>query len=128
MLRDVEARYGAPEVARFYQRMIWPEFEEGALREAYEETGLTVKLERYILRAHVTFAHADDEIQWTSHVLTAEYLSGEPTPIDTKEIAEVKQVSIDELQGRIRDRLLTSGSGGLAYRVALTDKVVELLR
>jgi ADP-ribose pyrophosphatase YjhB (NUDIX family) len=104
------------------------DFEEGTLREAYEETGAQIELQRYLLRAYVTFTHAGREIPWTSHVFTATHLSGELMPIDTKEIAEVRQVTLEELQGPIRERMLATGSGGLAYRVALTDKVVELLR
>jgi 8-oxo-dGTP diphosphatase len=103
------------------------DFEEGALREAYEETGAEIRLERYILRVHVTFTHLNQEVPWTSHVFTARYISGELMPIDKKEIAEVMQVSLEELQGRIRANMLATGSGGLAYRVALTDKVIELL-
>lgn len=104
------------------------DFVKGALREAYEETGAAVELQRYMLRVHAVFTHAGREIPWTSHVFTARYISGRLRPIDTKEIAEVMQVSLEELQGRIRDAMLASGSGGLAYRVALTDKVVELLQ
>ena len=104
------------------------DFEEGALREAYEETGALIELERYILRVHVVFMHSGREVPWTSHVFTARYLSGELRPIDTQEIAEVKQISLEELQGEVRAKMLASGSGGLAYRAALTDKIVELLR
>ncbi len=177
-IKDLERKYGEPEIAHIRQAMILPEFElvvnsmkrdrahdvtmfifngssivairkhmhpegvyrapsgglvpgedfvKGALREAYEETGAVVELERYILRVHAVFAHAGREIPWTSHVFTAKYVSGRLRPIDTKEIAEVKQVTLEELQGSIRDTMLSSGSGGLAYRVALTDRVVELL-
>ena len=103
------------------------DFEEGALREAYEETGAVVALEKYILRVHAVFTHRGQEVPWTSHVFTAKHVSGELKPLDTREIAKVKLVSLDELQGPIRDNLLASGSGGLAYRAALTDKAVELL-
>jgi len=103
------------------------DFEEGTLREAYEETGAEIELQRYILRAYVTFTYSGQEIPWTSHVFTATYLSGKLMPIDTKEIAEVRQVTLEELQGEIRAKMLATGSGGLAYRVALTDKVVKLL-
>ena len=103
------------------------DFEEGALREAYEETGAVVALEKYILRVHAVFTYDGQEVPWTSHVFTAKYVSGELCPIDTVEIAKVRLVSLDELQGPVRDKLLASGSGGLAYRAALTDKVVELL-
>lgn len=103
------------------------DFEKGALREAYEETGSVVRLERYILRAYATFVYAEQEVAWTTHVFTAAYLSGDLRPIDTKEIAEVRTVRLRELQGKIKAKMLASGSGGLAYRVALTDRVAEIL-
>ncbi|RJP14984.1 MAG: NUDIX hydrolase [Candidatus Abyssobacteria bacterium SURF_5] len=103
------------------------DFEKGALREAYEETGATVELVRYILRAQALFEYQDQQVPWVSHVFTARYISGELQPIDTKEIAEVRQVLLEELQGEIRSKMIASGSGGLAYRVALTDKVAEIL-
>jgi ADP-ribose pyrophosphatase YjhB (NUDIX family) len=103
------------------------DFVEGALREAYEETGAVVELQRYLLRAYVTFLYRGREVPWTSHVFRAKYISGELKPIDTKEIAEVRQVLLAELQGEIKTRMLASGSGGLAYRAALTDKVAEIL-
>lgn len=177
-IRQLERKYGLPEVLHFRQAMIEPEFEiligsmkhdrahdvtlfifdgphlvtirkhmhpegvyrapsgglnpgenfeKGALREAYEETGAVVELQRYILRIHVIFTHSEEDVPWTSHVFIAKYISGELRPVDTKEIAEVKLVSLEQLQGEIRDNLLATGSGGLAYRVALTDKVMELL-
>ncbi len=103
------------------------DFEAGALREAYEETGTFVELERYILRAHVIFEYQGRQVPWVSHVFTARYLSGELQPIDTREIAEVRQVLLEELLGDIRTKMLSSGSGGLAYRAALTDRVAEIL-
>lgn len=178
IIRRLENTYGKPEVARFRQPMIKPEFdlllssmkddrahdvtmfifkgpllvairkhmhpegvcrapsgglrpgedfEHGALREAYEETGAVIELQRYLLRAEAVFTHAGHEVPWTSHVFSARYVSGELRPIDTREIAEVMLVSLEELQGKIRERMLATGSGGLAYRVALTDKVVDVL-
>ena len=179
ILKDIESRYGKPEIAHFRHAMMRPEFEllinsmkynrahdvtmfifkgsnlvairkhmhpegvcrapsgglrpgedfeKGTLREAYEETGAAIELDRYILRANVIFTYRGREVPWTSHVFTSKYISGKLRPIDTKESAEVMEVSIEELQGGIRNNLLATGSGGLAYRAALTDKVVELLR
>ena len=102
-------------------------FEEGALREAYEETGLVVSLEKYILRAKVRFSHCSDIIDWTSHVFTAKSSGRELQPIDTHEIAEARFVTIDELMGSIRSALLSSGSTGLRYRSDLNDEVIRRL-
>lgn len=102
-------------------------FEEGALREAYEETGLVVSLEKYVLRAKVRFSLGSDAINWTSHVFTAGSVGKELHPIDTHEIAEARFVSVDELMGSIRNALLASGSTGLRYRSELNDSVMRRL-
>ncbi|MEK6284823.1 MAG: NUDIX hydrolase [Acidobacteriota bacterium] len=102
-------------------------FEEGALREAHEETGLVVSLEKYIVRARVRFSHDGGLIDWTTHVLTASQIGGELQPIDTREIAEARYATVDELNGGIRDALLASGSTGLRYRSELNDVVMRKL-
>ena len=102
-------------------------FEQGALREAYEETGLIVSLEKYIIRARVLFSNKDRSIDWTSHVFTSSSAGGKLDPIDTHEIAEARWVTVAEMMGRIRDALLASGSTGLRYRSELADAVVRRL-
>jgi 8-oxo-dGTP pyrophosphatase MutT (NUDIX family) len=102
-------------------------FEEGALREAHEETGLLVALEEYIVRAHVKFRLGESVIDWTSHVLSARIVGGKLEPIDTHEIVEARFATIDELGGDIRAALLESGSTGLRYRAELNDAVVARL-
>jgi ADP-ribose pyrophosphatase YjhB (NUDIX family) len=103
-------------------------FEEGARREALEETGLDIELERYLLRIHVRFTGDDDYLDWTSHVFVARAVRGRLEAQDKTEIAETKYGTIDELQGPIREALLASGRGLLAYRVALTDATVAALQ
>lgn len=102
-------------------------FERGALREAYEETGLKVSLEKYIIRARVGFAHGNRLIDWTSHVFTSGLAGGTLDPIDTHEIAEARWVTVSEMMGSIRNALLASGSTGLRYRSELADAVVRRL-
>ena len=103
-------------------------FDEGARREALEETGLDIELEEYLLRVHVRFTDGEDYLDWTSHVFKARAIGGELRPLDTSEIAETVYGSVEELQGPIRQALLDSGRGLLAYRVALTDAAVEILQ
>ncbi|MGA9772579.1 MAG: NUDIX hydrolase [Blastocatellia bacterium] len=102
-------------------------FDNGAIREAHEETGLEIALDKYILRARVKFTADDDVIDWTSHVLTAHKIGGALQPIDTHEIIEARFATVDELMGGIRDALLRSGSTGLKYRAELNDIVIALL-
>ena len=102
-------------------------FEAGALREGYEETGLSIALEEYVVRAQVKFAHQTRSILWTSHVFTASKIGGELQPIDSHEIVEARLVTAREIMGDIRDALLASGSTGLRYRSELNDAVMRRL-
>lgn len=102
--------------------------EEGALREAREETGLRVELTRYLVRIEARFTSGDSEpIGWTTHIVEAREVAGRLEPIDTDEIAEARWATFEELQGPIRQVLLDSGWGLFRYRVALTDLTVEAL-
>jgi ADP-ribose pyrophosphatase YjhB (NUDIX family) len=98
-------------------------FEQCAQREGYEETGTKFELQKYVLRAKVTFTHKDNKVLWTSHVFTAKYLSGELKPIDTREIREVNLLTLEELSS-LKQKLLERNSGGLAYRAALTEAIL----
>jgi ADP-ribose pyrophosphatase YjhB (NUDIX family) len=102
-------------------------FEDGAKREALEETGLEIELEKYLLRVHVRFTAEEDHLDWTSHVFEAREVGGRLEARDTSEIAETIYATIEELQGPIRDALLGNGRRLLAYRVALTDAAVAIL-
>src|SRR5215216_3548669 len=102
-------------------------FEDGAIREAYEETGLHIALEKYILRAEVKFTIPGDAIDWTTHVLTARPTGGILQPVDTHEIVEARLATVEDLLGSLKDAMLASGSTGLRYRAELNDLVVARL-
>lgn len=105
------------------------DLEVGLAREAAEETGLRVEPERYLLRAEARFFYGNDTIDWTTHVFLCRTVDEPPgdvlTPTDLHEIREARLVTLGELQGPIRAALLASGRPLFAYRVALTDAVVE---
>lgn len=129
-------------------------FEAGAKREAKEETGLDIELERYLIRAKVRFRrlgfHPDlvpsdeseredergrdgvptyeDVIDWTTHVLQARPTGGTLHPLDTKEIVEARKATITEITGPIREALLASGKPGLRYRAELDGLATELMQ
>lgn len=102
-------------------------FGDGARREAREETGLDVRLTRYVLRVHVTFTNGGRRQPWTTHVVTAAVAGGELAVGDPKEIAGVRWGTLEELCGPIGDVLLASGRGLFRYRTALHAEVMRLL-
>lgn len=100
---------------------------QGALREAYEETGCEIELTRYLLQVNATFTDGERHIPWTSHLFAARHLSGDPTPIDTREIREVSLASLDDFH-KYREIIRNkTTSGGLNYRARLHDEVLRLL-
>lgn len=103
-------------------------FDDGAIREAKEETGLDIVLEKYLIRANVRFCCGSEVIDWTTHVLQARPTGGTLQPIDTKEIVEARKATITEITGPIRETLLATGSPGLRYRAELDGLSIELLQ
>jgi 8-oxo-dGTP pyrophosphatase MutT (NUDIX family) len=101
--------------------------EAGIAREMLEETGITARLTRYLLRVGVDFTHRGEMVAWTTHVFAGEYVSGEIGPRDRKEIREARWVPLEDLSGPIRDGLIASGSSGLRYRARLHERVMEIL-
>jgi 8-oxo-dGTP pyrophosphatase MutT (NUDIX family) len=101
--------------------------EAGIHREMLEETGLRVRLTRYLLRVFVEFSREGETVGWTTHVFTGEALPGEMAPLDLEEIREARWVPLEELSGRIRSALLASPSAGLRYRAWLHDRVMSLI-
>lgn len=104
------------------------DFVTGTLREAWEETGLQIQLQRYILRVEATFTSGADVLRWTSHVVTAATTETALEPHDHNEIKEAKFMTLEELQGPVRHILWHSGQGLFRYRCLLTDAAVELIR
>ena len=103
-------------------------FIDGAVREALEETGLRVKVTRYLLRVFVTFSCDGVEQPWTTHVVVATTADTEPVVGDPKEIAGVRWGTLEELCGPIADVMLATGTGLFAYRVALHREIRDLLK
>jgi 8-oxo-dGTP pyrophosphatase MutT (NUDIX family) len=107
-------------------------FCDGARREALEETGLHVRLTRYLLRVHVTFTCGGQVQPWVTHVVTGELedeAEGQTLATgDPREIAGVSWGTLEDLCGPIADVMLGTGTGLFRYRVALHREVARLLR
>jgi 8-oxo-dGTP pyrophosphatase MutT (NUDIX family) len=105
------------------------DFIEGAKREALEETGCKIELNKFLLITNVTFYVPDDhdkKINWHSYVFHAKYTSGDFDFSDTKEIKEVKLADLSEFE-IFKEIMLKQNIGGLAYRAGLHDKVKTLI-
>ncbi|MEW6411155.1 MAG: NUDIX hydrolase [Candidatus Zixiibacteriota bacterium] len=106
------------------------DFEDGAKREALEETGCRVELKRFLLVSNVIFELVPRDgrtIEWTSYVFQAQYLSGDFQFTDTHEIREVRLAELSEFE-HFSKIMRQMPIGGLHYRAALHDKVKSLLR
>lgn len=101
---------------------------EAAAREALEETGLRVEVQRYLVLARAVFRNADRDLPWETHVLLASTDDTELAPDDPGEIAEARWGTLDELAGPLREILLGTGRAFWRYRVALHDAALAALR
>ena len=105
-------------------------FEDGIKREAMEETGCIITIDKFLLISDVAFYVEDSgdrqTIDWCSYVFQTQYVEGDYNFTDTKEIREVRTSPLDEFElfSKIMRR---SNIGGLHYRAALHDVVKGLL-
>ena len=102
-------------------------FAAGAVREALEETGLHVELDRYLVAAHATFRNGNRVLAWQTHVFSARTADSELAPRDGDEIAGARWGTLPELAGPLRARLLETGRALWRYRVALHDAALDAL-
>jgi 8-oxo-dGTP pyrophosphatase MutT (NUDIX family) len=104
------------------------DFVEAVRREALEETGLRVDLDRYLVETRAQFVHEERVLDWRTHVFSATTEDEAIAPLDTVEIAEARWGTLEELAGPLRDRLLATGRAFWRYRVALHDAAIAALR
>jgi ADP-ribose pyrophosphatase YjhB (NUDIX family) len=102
-------------------------FETGVEREAMEELGIRIELERFLVSTEATFRSGDGVIDWRTHVFSARTEDKQLAPIDTHEISAARWGTSEELAGPIRARLLETGRALWRYRVALHDAALEQL-
>lgn len=121
---------GYPEGAfRIPSGGIHPEesFVDGAVREAFEETGLAIVVEDYLLQIHANFTFEDRSAKWTTHVMLARADSGELDPKDSREVEAARWIGWQELIEDVNPRLVDSGLGGLRYRARLHDRLRDIV-
>jgi 8-oxo-dGTP pyrophosphatase MutT (NUDIX family) len=101
--------------------------EDAAIREMYEETGLTVELTHFVLDMRLDVVCKDRTIPWRSLVFLAKPVDGEMKPVDTREIFDVTTMDREQLVGEVAQLMEESGWGGFKYRAFLTRKFFERL-
>lgn len=101
-------------------------FELGIAREAMEETGCEIAIDRFLLRTEVNFWAGSESLNWQSFVFEARYVSGEFKFTDTSEIRDVRLAHIDEFES-FSAIMRDTDVGGFHYRAALHDTVRGLL-
>ena len=104
------------------------DFVAGAEREALEETGLRVRLDRYLVASRAMFVYEPHDVPWRTHVFSARTDDAELAPSDAEEIAGARWGTLDELAGPLRERLLATRTALWRYRVALHDAALTALR
>jgi NADH pyrophosphatase NudC (nudix superfamily) len=103
-------------------------FETGVEREALEELGVPIELDRFLVSSQATFRCADGVIDWRTHVFSARSDAEALAPIDTREISAARWGTAEELAGPLRAALLGTGRALWRYRVALHDAALEQLQ
>jgi ADP-ribose pyrophosphatase YjhB (NUDIX family) len=103
------------------------QFERGVQREAREELGVHIELERFLVSSEATFRGPHGTIDWRTHVFSARTAEKVLDPIDTHEISAARWGTAEELAGPIRARLLETGRALWRYRVALHDAALAAL-
>jgi 8-oxo-dGTP diphosphatase len=103
------------------------DFATGVRREALEETGLRVQLERYLVVAEAKFLYQPHDVPWRTHVFLATTSDDEIAPQDHEEIAAARWGTLAELAGPLRQRLLQTDRAFWRYRVALHDAALKQL-
>ncbi len=103
-----------------------------ARREAWEETGLRIRLERYLLATDGRFYLGDpdepDRVHpWQSHVFLATPIGKKIAPKDTKEIRDARAADLQEMVDQFHPRLLGFDIGGFRYRVGLEERTINAL-
>jgi 8-oxo-dGTP pyrophosphatase MutT (NUDIX family) len=100
---------------------------EAMEREGLEETGLRIRVERYLVLAHALFLYRPLEVPWRTHVFHATTEDADIEARDLEEIEAARWGTLDELSGPLRERLLATGRAFWRYRVALHDAALQTL-
>jgi 8-oxo-dGTP pyrophosphatase MutT (NUDIX family) len=102
--------------------------DQGVRREVREETGLDVRVERYLLRLEAFFTCGVRSRPWTSHVFVARpsrpaELQDRLHPEDTKEVERAAWIDVDTFVTHTVPILRSTGWGRFGYRLRMAELV-----
>jgi len=101
-------------------------FEKGALREAKEETGLDVELQKFLLHVTLDITHDKELARWETLVFSAATTDERLAFTDSREVREARWATQRQLE-EINLKLRETGNGGLLYRAKLTESYLWTL-
>jgi 8-oxo-dGTP pyrophosphatase MutT (NUDIX family)/N-acetylglutamate synthase-like GNAT family acetyltransferase len=92
----------------------------GALREAMEETGLNIALERFLLHITLDISFEKEVTTWDSYVFHATTRDTQLKPTDLREVRDTNWSTRSQVLDMAL-KLKETGNGGLNYRGDLTE-------
>ncbi len=101
--------------------------EAAALREMYEETGLHIRLRRFLLDIDLMIRCGETIIPWRSLVFLADVVGGEISPIDRREIYDARVMTREQILGEMNELMERTGWGGFRYRAFLSRSFFKYL-
>jgi len=102
------------------------DFLVGTLREAKEETGLSIGLKRFLLHVTLDIGYNGDVATWDTYVFHAVTGDTKLAPTDLKEVKDTRWVGRNEMD-MVHAKLRETRNGGLIYRADLTDAALWCL-
>ena len=95
------------------------DFAAGVEAEVRAETGLQIKLEKFLAQVTLDIRHGDDLTPWDTYVFTASCHESPTKIVQTKELMWVAPTQME----MIAEKLMASDQGGLIYRGRLTNSI-----
>ena len=104
------------------------QFEAGVQREALEELGIEIALDRFLVSSEAIFrSRGRGDRVADAGLLGARTDASALDPVDTREIAAARWGTAAELAGPLRAAMLATGRALWRYRVALHDATLAVL-
>jgi N-acetylglutamate synthase-like GNAT family acetyltransferase/ADP-ribose pyrophosphatase YjhB (NUDIX family) len=102
------------------------DFIAASLREAREETGLSVQMKKFTLHVTLDITHNKEMATWETyvfHALTRDSGLGSP---ERKEVREARWATRNQIE-KMNERLIATENGGLIYRARLNESFLWAL-